>query len=305
MYAQQIVDAIESYESGQGRTLQSREGRLGPSDIGFCRQKAALITKGTEPTDNPSKWAAFVGSAVGERVEAAIKAAHPEWLVGSIDKVHVTATLPSGVKIGGHPDVVDVPGNGLIDLKTKDGLERVRKYGSDQSHRFQRKLYAQGCIEEGLLDPEKPIFIGNVYFDRSGSDDTPFEEIVDSAFDATTLEEIDHWIGDVVYSVSHGEDASRDVDPVVCRRICEFFTVCRGGLPVEDGDRLIRDQELIDAARDVLEIRNQIKRLEQLKDEASQALVGVNGRAGNVQVRWVQVNRKTGAFMRLDVTEIN
>jgi hypothetical protein len=42
-----VIDALAAQETNTPRTMQSREGRLGPSDIGFCRQKAALMVRGS------------------------------------------------------------------------------------------------------------------------------------------------------------------------------------------------------------------------------------------------------------------
>jgi hypothetical protein len=55
---------IRAYGENSPRTRQSREGVLGPSDIGFCRQKATLTTKGIQPTDEVSIAAAQIGTAV-------------------------------------------------------------------------------------------------------------------------------------------------------------------------------------------------------------------------------------------------
>ena len=101
-----ISGALKAHMDGSSRSKQAADGILGPSDIGFCRNKAALMTKGVAATDDPPKWAAAVGTALHNYIEAAIKEAHPDWLVGSIDGIRVTASLPSGAEISGHPDVV-------------------------------------------------------------------------------------------------------------------------------------------------------------------------------------------------------
>ena len=43
--AEQVKSALNSKEHYSPRAIQSREGILGPSDIGFCRQKATLTAK--------------------------------------------------------------------------------------------------------------------------------------------------------------------------------------------------------------------------------------------------------------------
>jgi hypothetical protein len=267
--------------------MQADEGRLGPSDIGFCRQKAALMVKGIEPTDSTPKWAAAVGTAVHNYVEAAIKGMFPDWLLGSIDNLTVTATLPSGAQISGHPDIVIPSANTVLDIKTVDGFAWVKREGTSQNHKFQRHLYALGCVQAGLFDKTKPVYVGNVYFDRSGKEATPLTIVEE--LDPMLTDEIDAWVTDVIYAVKNGEDASRDIPAAVCERICSHFTACRGALDTHEGGEPITDPELIAAVDMYTEARNMEKTAKQMKEEASTMLAGVNGSTGDWQVRWVEV----------------
>lgn len=301
-----ISDALADYDGGSPRTQQSRAGILGPSDIGFCRQKAVLVTKQVQPTDNPSKWAAMVGTALHNYIEAAIKQAHPDWLVGSIDKIRVTATLPSGAEISGSPDIVVPSSNAVLDIKTVDGFEWVQRNGTSSSHKYQRHLYAMGLVDAGILDGSRPVVVGNLYFDRSGKEPEPL--VLTEELDPTLTREIDSWVTDVIYAVTHGQDASRDVAAAVCQRICEFFTVCRGGeLAVHEGSEIIQDPYLITAIDTYLEGDALEKKGKKLKAQAKQELVGVNGVTDAAQVRWVHVNptvvpeTSRAGYDRLDV----
>ena len=300
-----IEAALTSYMDNSPRSVQSDEGRLGPSDIGFCRQKAALMVRGVEPTDSTPKWAAAVGTAVHNYVEAAIKEMFPDWLVGSIDKVRVTATLPSGVEISGHPDIVIPSENTVLDIKTVDGFAWVKREGTSQNHKFQRHLYALGLIQSGTLDSSKTVYVGNIYFDRSGKESRPL--MIVEELDPMLTDEIDSWVGDVIYAVKHGEDASRDIPAAVCERICSHFTACRGALEVYDGGDLITDHDLLAAVDMYTEARNMEKTAKQMKEEAAVMLAGVNGSTGSWQVRWVDVQptkvesfEKQG-YSRLDI----
>ena len=300
-----IVNALDEFDGGSARTQQSRDGILGPSDIGFCRQKAALVTKQVQPSDKTSKWAAMVGTALHTYIEAAIKESHPDWLCGSIDKIRVTATLPSGAAISGSPDIVVPAANAVLDIKTVDGFEWVKRNGTSTSHKFQRHLYAMGLVEAGILSADEPVVYGNVYFDRSGKEPAPF--VLTEEFDPTLTPEIDAWVGDVIYAVKSGEDASRDVAAAVCERICEFFTVCRGGLEIHDGAEPITDEETVSAVDMYLEGNALEKEGKRLKDQAKARLVGVNGNTERATVRWVYVNPTTvpettrSGYDRLDV----
>lgn len=286
-YGLAIDAALTSFMDNSPRSMQADEGRLGPSDIGFCRQKAALMVRGVEATDSTPKWAAAVGTAVHNYVEAAIKEMFPNWLVGSIDKIRVTATLPSGAEISGHPDIVIPQENTVLDIKTVDGFAWVKREGTSQNHKFQRHLYALGCMQAGMFDLDNPVYVGNVYFDRSGKEPTPL--VLVEEIDLMLTDEIDSWVGDVIYAVKHNEAASRDIPAAVCERICSHFTACRGALEINEGGEPITDPELLAAVSMYTDARDMEKTAKQMKEEASSRLLGVNGSTGTWQVRWVEV----------------
>ena len=307
-YGIAIQAALTAHMDNSARTIQSDEGRLGPSDIGFCRQKAALMTRGIEATDSNPKWAAAVGTAVHTYVETALKSMFPTWLMGSIDDVTVTATLPSGATISGHPDIVIPEDNTVLDIKTVDGFQWIKREGTSQQHKYQRHLYAMGCIAAGLFDKTKPVYVGNVYFDRSGKEPVPMVFVEE--LDPTLTDEIDGWITDVIYAVTNKEDASRDIPSAVCEKICSHFTACRGGLQSNnEGDQIV-DNDLVSAVEMYVEGRSMEKTAKQMKDEAVSILAGINGATQNWQVRWVNVQpsrvdsfEKQG-YSRLDIRKV-
>lgn len=300
--------ALRDYMDGSARSIQSAEGILGPSDIGFCRQKATLMIKGVPQTDVVPKWSAAVGTAVHNYVEAALKEAYPDWLLGSIDHLEVTATLPSGAEIKGHPDVVVPASNAVLDIKTVDGFQWVKREGTSQQHKYQRHLYALGLIQSGTLDVSKPVLVGNVYFDRSGKEPEPL--VLVEEMDPTLTDEIDAWVTDVIYAVRNGEDASRDIPAAVCEKICSHFTACRGALEVHDGGEIIEDKDTLAAISMYVEGRDLAKEADKMKREAQSRLVGINGTDGQYQVRWVEVAPTTvqsfekDGYMRLDVRKV-
>jgi hypothetical protein len=282
-----ISSDLRSFDTASDRSQQSRQGILGPSDIGFCRQKAALVTRGIDPTDEKKMWAAQVGTAVHNYVEAALKVMHPDWLMGSIDQLHVTATLPSGAEIGGHPDIVIPDLNTIIDIKTVDGFEWVKRNGTSASHKYQRHLYALGAIQEGILDGSKPVYVGNMYFDRSGKEQDPLLMMEEFTHDLS--DEIDQWVSDVAYAVMNKEDAMRDIAPSVCAQICEFYTVCRGNLPVHEGQEFTDDAIIVSGIHLAVEATALEKKAKQMKMEAKSILKGFNGTDGEFQVRWTEI----------------
>jgi len=302
-----VSSALRDYMNGSARSIQASEGRLGPSDIGFCRQKASLMTRGVAATDEPPKWAAAVGTAIHNYVEAAIKEAHPDWLVGSIDGIRVVATLPSGAEIGGHPDVVVPEANAVLDIKTVDGYEWIKREGTSIQHKYQRHLYALGLVQAGILDESKTVLVGNIYFDRSGKQPEPL--VIVEEIDYTLTPEIDSWVQDVMYAVKNNEDASRDVPAAVCERICSHFTACRGTLETYESS-VIEDRELLSAVEMYVEGRDLKKQGDAMQKAAQSVLSNVNGSTGTYQVRWVDVQPSTVqsfdkvGYRRMDVRKV-
>jgi hypothetical protein len=274
-----LTTALKAASDSTPRSVQSAEGRLGPSDIGWCRNKAALMTKGVAKTDSRSVAAANIGTAVHNYVFEALRPFFPDWL---IEDVRVTATLPCGAEISGSPDIVVPSWNMILDLKTVDGYEKVRRFGVSQNHKYQRHLYAMGAIAAGLLDGDKTVYVGNVYVDRSGQETEPL--VLIDEMDVLLTDEIDHWVSDVIYAVQNGEDAARDIAAPVCESICEFYTVCRGDLPVSENE-FIDMPDIRDAVTMFVEAREQEAAAKKAKEQARSVLSGLNGVAAGYQIR--------------------
>lgn len=280
---QRLAQAIHDYSYADPRSKQSRDGILGPSDLGFCRQKAVLTTREVQQTDKTNEAAARIGTAIHRYVAQAFAQANQGWIA---DSEKVTATFPSGVAISGTPDLICPGENAIIDVKTVDGFEWVKRNGTSLNHKYQRHAYAIGAMQAGLLDGSRTVYVGNMYIDRSGKEPEPF--FIIEEFDPSLTGEVDSWIGDVIYAVKNGENASRDIPAAVCEKICPFFTACRGGLPVDEGS-LIDSPELVAAVDMYVDARDLEKRAKQMKDEASAVLAGTNGSTGTWQVRWVEI----------------
>ena len=296
-----IIDtAVKAASDSTPRTIQSTQGLIGPSDVGFCRNKAALMMKGKQQTDSKSAWAANVGTAIHMWVEDALKAAFPAWLV---EPARVTATLPNGAEISGTPDVVVPEWNAVLDIKTVDGYSWIKRNGTSQNHKFQRHLYAMGAIAGGLLDGDRPVFVGNIYFDRSAAEKTCYVTLEE--FDPTLTDEVTSWVDDVIYAVQHNEDAMRDIAAPVCEKICEFFGECRGGLPMDESQR-IDNPDLLEAVAMYVEGRDLETEGKKMKKEAGVLLDGVNGSTGAWQVRSTSIDAsEVPGYMRAGYTRID
>jgi hypothetical protein len=284
-----IATSIKAFGEGSERSVQSQQGIMGPSDLGFCRNKAALMTRGVEQSDSKSIAAAQIGTAVHAYVADALKAMFPQWI---IEDHKVKATFPSGAEVSGTPDIIAPDYNALIDVKTVDGFEWVKREGTSQNHKFQRATYALGAIQEGLLDGQQTVYVGNLYIDRSGKEEEPL--LIVDEFDWSIIDEIDNWISDVQYAVMQKEDASRDIPAPICERICEFYTACRGNLPVAEGAETITDHDRKAALVMYLEGGDLEKQGAKMKRSAKEILVDTNGIAEvngeYLQVRWTHIN---------------
>src|SRR3954467_5568246 len=124
--ASYVREAIRTHSMNTARSQQSADRLIGPSEIGGCRAYLARVIADVPFDDDIDdvKWAAFVGTAVGARIEEAMADAYPGEV---ITQVPVQVTLPtSGFKIAGNADIVR-KGRGVVDIKTVDGLETIRR----------------------------------------------------------------------------------------------------------------------------------------------------------------------------------
>lgn len=303
-----IDTALDMKSRARPRTQQSAAGLLGPSDLGFCRAAAVFKIRQTPPSDWKSTRAADWGSALHEWVEDALRTAYPDWIIEA-DKVTATyRTSARTFEVSGTPDIIVPSMNAVLDIKTVDGYSYVKREGASQNHRYQRYTYAKGAAEMGILDGSKPLYVGNVYLDRSAREKHVYVGPIVEA-EVWLEDEIGQWLEDIVYAIETGEAPSQDIAAPVCAQICEFFSICRGHLPDQDAD-LIEDPALITAAQMYAEASAAEKEAKKMKDEAKAMLDGHSGLAGNLQVRWTNVPDSNvpgytrRGYSRLDVVPV-
>jgi hypothetical protein len=304
-------DAIQHASNSTARSQQQQDFMLGVSNLGHCRNYAALMMKQTPFSDKRDKTAAFFGTVAGAAIEAQLLIDHPGWLF----QEDLWFPLPSGGGTGAHPDIVipfDVQDpeagfyQGVLDGKSKAELETIKKTGPSQQQIYQVHAYAKAAIEAGLLDPSHPIIVGDVYFDRSGKDVIPHGVMHLYTEDVITF--IDEWVNDVKYAVMHNEDASRDMPREWCWSYCEYATACRGH--DTDVEGLLEDPNIIAAVEmweEVKELKAQAK-----KKEAAykRTLDGVTGSTGTYNIRWTEVGavemkaRTRSGYKKLGITKV-
>lgn len=286
--AQMVLAAYSDQSMNSARSQQSRERLLGPSDLGGCRAKIAhTLTDAPRGERQKPPLAAFVGTWVGEGLERAYVASRP----GSVRQVAVTVHLARLGSTNGTADVVD-PDRGVIDFKTVDGLETVKRDGASFKHRAQIMLYLLGLIQMGELSEDSRWYL--VYIDRSGKDTTPY--VVSGTLDMDLIHEIEERVDEAKYAALWGEEAPKDEPLTMCAQFCEFFDHCRvDSIP----QGLIDDPDQVSAVDMYLEGQALESQGRQMRAEAKQRLIGVEGSTTTAVVRWVEMGAtRVEAFTR-------
>lgn len=304
-------DAIQNASNNTARSRQQQDYMLGVSNLGHCKNYAALMMKQVPFSDKRDKTAAFFGTVAGAAIEAQLKIDHPGWLF----QQDLFFPLPSGGGTDAHPDVIipfteqDIEAGfyqGILDGKSKAELETIKKTGPSQQQIYQVHAYAKAAIEAGLLDPAHPIIVGDVYFDRSGKDVIPHAVMHLYTEDVITF--IDEWVNDVKYAVLHNEDASRDMPREWCWSYCEYATACRGN--DTDVEGLLEDPDIL-AAVDMWEETKALKAEAKRKEAAfKRTLDGVTGSTGTYNIRWTEVGpvemkaSTRSGYKKLSITKV-
>lgn len=276
-----VREAVRDHTMDTARSQQSAARLIGPSEVGGCRAYLAHMIAGT-PEDDLSadvKWAAFVGTAVGERLEEAVVSTYE----GARSQVRVEATLPSGLRVSGNADIVWP--DGVWDFKSVDGLESIKRTGPTFKQLAQINVYLLGLIQSGEV-PEDATW-SLVFIDRSGRDDVPV--VYTGTLDMDVIARVDARLEDVIYAVEHDIDAApRDEPHDWCMKVCPFYSACRG----KDEHLvagLIDDEATLTAIKLYEQGKAEEKVGKRLADEAKQILLGRSGSTGEVELSWTHV----------------
>lgn len=292
--AEEFYAAVQRATNETERSLQSSAHRVGVSDLGFCSERVRRHIAGeTEPVVD--HLPAFIGTALGDHIEQAVMDQFPDMIRQS--EVTITLYGDTGTfNLVGHPDLID-PGGRLIDVKTSDGLGKVRRTGPSQQQQFQRHCYAKAAHLEGLFNPEvtlDDITVSNIWFDRSARERQAY--VHTEPFDQRVVDAATMWLDDVVYAFKHGEHARREPPREMCYAACGFAPECRGGDPDTQG--LIEDAEQLAAIAMMRQAAEMERNARKMKDEAKAALVGVHGSTGEFTVKWVKIGGGYVAYER-------
>lgn len=284
-----ILAAMIEHEEAKPRNQQVR---LGPSELGGCREYVRNVMVGT-PQQSSSVWptAAVVGTLIGSHMEAVC-----EERLGALTEVPVTTTLPNGLRISGHADIVFVDDNVIVDCKSKDRFDTVTKEGPSLDNAIQISVYALGLVQAGVLTEGCTASL--VYVDRSG--EQQFLHEVEFTWDQMQrfielcIERLNSVIEaqDLLESgVTTAVHELRDKTPPFCyseRVMCPFRDACWKGsewVPNES----IEDPEIIRAVEMYAANREEIKGTDTIRRELRERLIGVSGvTPSGLSVKWAE-----------------
>lgn len=307
--AGEVYQAIQAYTTGDARSQQAQRYQVGCSDLGFCSERTRRMLTNDDPEDT-DMLAAFIGTAIGDHAERALKIAWPDALI----QPQVILNLTDGQRvyaIPGHPDVVR-PAGMLLDVKTSRGLSVVARTGfTERQKRFQRHGYAKACHDAGLFDvPLAEVLVGNVWIDRSADDKEPLVRL--EPFDPDVIFEMTEWLTEVIWAFTHNQEAAKEPPREMCAKTCGFFGTCRAF--DTDVEGLLTAENVIAALEQYREGLDLTRTGEKMKDQAKAELRNVSGFAlldgERWALRWTTINETVvpetvrRGYDRLDVRKV-
>lgn len=308
--ATEFYAAVQRASNFSDRSMQSKDYKVGVSDLGFCSEYTRRMLAGIPQEFESDALAAFIGTAIGDGVENAIRT---EWgeraLIQSEVSLRLEADSGRVYNLGGHPDIVDLENGLVIDIKTVNGLSFVKRNGPKQSQQFQRHGYAKALWEMGTWGersiPLEEIRVANIWFDRSGAEHEAWVHMEN--FSEQVVWEATEWLDEVVYAYLHEQEAKKEPSYEFCSVWCGHFADCRGGEGNVSG--LLEDPDVLVAVDLVKEASRLEAQAKKLKAQANSALKGIEGSTGEFTVKWVHVNGGDVSYTRrpyerLDIRKI-
>jgi hypothetical protein len=265
-----LLEALKGLDSNRDRSLQTE---IGVSQLGGCRTQVWLQLQGAPKGNETLRLASMMGTAIHTLIETALTA----YSFGAYE-------LEQEVEFGGVKGHIDwyVPEAGaVIDWKTTK-LKNLEYFPSTQQ-RWQVHTYGYLLAKNG----RKVETVSLVAIARDGDERNVL--VHTEPYDESVALQALAWLEDVK-SRTDKPDAEENAE-VFCRHYCEYFGVsCEGKTFFKSGDP-ITDPVAITAAKDYLEISNEIKVLEARKESAKTALENVDGvTPDGISVNWSLVS---------------
>lgn len=291
-YAATFGLALQAEDAGRDRSQQTDGGILGGSDALSCHAKAVYTLRGVTPSNVPKKGKAQRGTYLHAGTLGAMEALYPWMLV----EQELTVTLPSGLQVPLHPDVIDPSEPSVTDFKFVNDLALTRRLGPSDNQMAQRNLQYLAAHQAGLVPAEgmtRNLFVNADDLDERWVHQTPF--------DMEWVERADDFYRSAARTAIAGEEGRKDWPYNMCRDFCPFVDLCKP--PLTDSDNQISNAQLRQTALTAFEAREARKNAERIEKEAVEHLKGVTGRAGNVRVVSTWINKGNG-YWKVDLSEV-
>lgn len=272
-----ILRALIDYENAKPRNQQIH---LGPSELGGCREYIRNVMVGT-PQQASDVWptAAVVGTLVGSHMEAVC-----QQYMDAQTEVPVTTTLPNGIKVSGHADIVLVAENAVVDAKTKNELHEVLSEGSSLDNKVQVSVYTLGLVQKGVLTEGASAHL--IYVDRSGMQQFLHETIIEWDDILGYVDLCVQRMEEVLDAQSHIDQGEveyardlRDKTPPFCyseRVLCPFRDLCWKGSEWVP-NKMIEDPDIIAIVDRFVAVRDDHNAAAAMRKELRLQLDGVSG----------------------------
>lgn len=265
-YLEATIKAVRTADEQRPRSQQTQ---VGWSDVGGCRAALAYQLEDTWPSDEPDTWGAIRGTALHAPILTARAATMPHLL-------HEVPTSYRGVP--GHADEVDPVENSVTDVKTTTlGVSIVWRRDPDalRAKRIQVHGYAAGLLEQGVLDPARPVIVRLIVAPVDGrfGDWWVHEEPYDQGLADEGIARLD----DVKATLARGERPPRDEPYQWCQDWCDWFTLCRGD--ADPGEEVITDPQLAAAVEAYGQANTRAGAAKKEKDALAPLIRGLKGSA--------------------------
>jgi hypothetical protein len=299
-----IHEAMVQYQNNAARTQQATARVLGMSDLGGCREFIRATVAG-EPRDSKVnlKWAAAVGTAVGDWVENAIEAMFPEAVTQETITLDLKVKDDLVIHITGHLDA-RIGRTAIVDIKTKNGLAEVRRQGASWENLVQVSGYLVGSHQMGIVDDDASAHL--VYLDRAGSDTIPHVVSIPMERALSILEANSERLQDVATALATGRTAPRDKPESWCFNVgCPFYKLCWTGYEPTD---IIEHADELKAVEEFVEARAKVNEWTSIRLAKRAALKGIEGVTTGLDkeyvVRWSVTAGERAESEKLEVREV-
>lgn len=254
----ETIDLVRSDDFDRPRSQQTE---IGWSSVASCRAYVGFKLAGEWESDDTDPWRAIAGTALHEFLQRVRAADGREFEV---------ETRYGGIL--GHADEVDA--DSVTDYKFPT-VAVSESWRNDPEALAQKMVqvqgYAAGLVTAGRLPADCTVRLLVAPVDGTFADWWVHEE----PYDETVADAGVGRVREVQGLLDQGLTPTRDMPYSWCERFCEFFSVCRNGLPPEDEP--ITDPELVAMVRQYGELGEEISPKAKLRKRLAAEIRGLRG----------------------------